>query len=210
MNLEDKIFAAHLFDFLMCCERIAASCAAQQEKLASKHSMHKFFATQAKQEKHHAFIFDSAVHWLKPKRFKRINYSGLNAFENKLSNALKSKRLTESIVAQQLLFEGLGEITLSKVSVAIERKGLGFERARKAILKQEHAHHKFGEKHIGAIINSPQFDTQDIGKQCQDYLDILQTVLHEMNPILEFYNQTPQAYFTQMLNGLPTQLRAEL
>ena len=210
MTSEDRIFACQLLGFLARSEQIAANCAQQQSKLAVDKKMRAFFSTQARQERQHAFVFNRSLQWLSEKNFQQINYSGLYAFEKKLANAFDRNDLAESIVAQQLLFEGLGEITLHKVSAGIEDRGFGFQRLRKIILNQERAHHHFGEKHINAVINAPEFDVQLIAKQCKEYLEILYLVLTEMESVLEFYNQSVQGFYMQLINDLPAKVREEI
>lgn len=210
MNTEEKEYASQLLYFLMCSEQIAARCAKRQVALAADKKMQKFFATQAKQEKQHAFIFDKASRWMRPKGYKQKTYQGLLKFEDKLSNALYRNDLAESIVAQQLLFEALGEITLEKVSAGIEDRGFGFKRIRRTILTQERTHHKFGQKHVERILNAPQFDTQNIGRQCKEYLEIIDSILVEMESVLVFYNQSVDIFHQQLLDELPVSLQAEL
>lgn len=210
MNTEEKIFAAHLLHFLGCGEKIAVQCASSQAKLAEDKKMRRFFTSQARQEKQHAIVFNAATHWLQPKRFQHIKHTGLQEFEKKLTQAILQNQLAESIVAQQLLFEGLGEITLEKVSQGIEDRGFGFQRIRKSIIKQEKAHHQFGQRHFQKILNAPELDIPGIARQGKEYLEILQQVLAEMEPVLQFYNQNSVDFYTQLVEQLPVRLRAEL
>lgn len=210
MNKEEKIFAAHILHFLANGEQVALRCASNQARLASDMKMRKFFITQAHQERQHAIIFNVASCYFQPKRFQHIGNTGLDIFEKKLAEAIHRNQLAESIVAQQLLFEGLGEITLKKVSQGIEDRGLGFQRIRKTILHQEKAHHQFGKRHFHHILTAPEFDNQIIAKQCKEYLEILQQTLLEIEPILQFYHQDSHKFYTQLYDDLPAQLRDEL
>ena len=210
MNVEEKEYASQLLYFLMCSEQIAARCASRQVVLAPNEKMRKFFTTQASQERQHTFIFDKASRWIRPRGYKQKTYAGLLKFESKLSNALDRKDLAESIVAQQLLFEALGEITLEKVSSGIEDRGFGFKRIRKTILNQERTHHKFGQKHVARILNAPQFDAQIVGRQCKEYLEIIDSILTEMEPVLLFYNQSVDIFYQQLIKELPESVQAEL
>ena len=210
MNLEEKTFAAHLLDFLAYGEKIATRCAKQQAQLTEDRKMRCFFATQARQEKQHAFVFTSATRWFRPKGFQYPKHRGLIDFEKKLDTTLNKGRLAESIMAQQLLFEGLGEITLEKVSQGIEDRGFGFQRVRKTILKQEHAHHQFGEKQINQLFSSAELDTYLLAKQCREYLEILEQTLYDMQSVLQFYNQSAESFYQQLITELPSQLQAEL
>lgn len=210
MKTVERIHAIHLLHFLAQGEKIATQCAQRQTKIATDKKMQVFFRTQSRQEKQHAFVFNSAVRCLRPKKFNHMPHQGLISLESKLNRALDRNDLSESIVAQQLLFEGLGEITLKKVSSGITDRGFGFQRIRKIILAQEHAHHRFGEKQIDKILNSKEFDARAIAVKCKEYLAILHEVLIEMEPILSYYNQDVQSFYTDLTQGLPSPIRSHL
>jgi len=194
----------------MQCELVAMRCTTHQASLASNKVMNKFFSVQARQEAHHALIFEKAFSWMRPKHFQRLQYSSLNYFENKLQKSLSENNLGESIIAQQLLFEGLGEITLEKLSMAADVRGLGFQRIRNTILKQERAHHAYGEKYIDDVLNVQDSNIGTILVQCREYLELLHTTLHEMNFVLEYYGHNSESFYQSFLKQLPSRIREEL
>lgn len=185
-------------------------CATAQVNIAEDKNMRRFFIAQARQERHHALVFSTATRWFQPKRFQHLPHPGLSLFEDKLNHATQNNKLAESVVAQQLLFEGLGEITLEKVSQGIEDRGFGFQRLRKTILKQEKAHHQFGIRHYQKILNDPELDMKNLASQCKEYLEILQHVLENMQNVLQFYHQDAADFYTQLVYELPETLRIEL
>ena len=210
MNREDKIYASELFHFLSRGEEIAAQCASYQAQITNDNRIAKFFKTQARQEKQHAFIFNQATQYFKPKKTNNLTHNALAKFEQKLSSALSDKKLQESIIAQQFLFEGLGEITLKKVSQGIEDRGFNFSLIRRTILKQERAHHHFGEKYIDNLLNKPDLKLKPIVTECRDYMEILREVLQEMSSVLHFYHQNSNDFYTLLINDLPLKIRNEL
>ena len=210
MNAIERVHATHLLNFLALSEKIAAQCASKQIKLTADKKMRKFFSTQSLQEKQHALVFNAAVQWLQPKKLNHMPHNSLKQFEAKLNSALAQNRLRESIIAQQLLFEGLGEITLEKVSCGISDRGFGFQRIRKRILAQEHAHHRFGEKYLQQYLNANDTNIDQLTNDCKDYLEILRNLLNDMEPVLDYYNQTPVEFYSHLVNELPKAIRQHL
>ncbi|MEM8845364.1 MAG: hypothetical protein AAGB35_10035 [Pseudomonadota bacterium] len=210
MNKEAKVNASQLFHFLARGEEIAAQCAQYQSRLAHDKKSIKFFKTQARQETQHAFIFNQAKRHFKQKNMTYICQRSLDKFEQKLSSTLNEDKLQESIIAQQLLFEGLGEITLNKVSQGIEDRGFSFNLIRKTILKQERAHHHFGERYIENLLADPDLKIQPIINECKDFMEILNEALYDMSSVLEFYNQSTNEFYQLLMNDLPFKIRNHL
>ena len=207
----DKLQIARLFQFIARGEQIASSCAVQQSKLATQLPMQRFFATQAKQERQHAFLFQHGAEWLTPKVSCRPQtIKGFDAFENKLATALQQNRLTESIIAQQIILEGLGEITLEKISISMESKSLGLRRIRETILVQERARHQFGHRQVRTLIQSPNINLPMLRRHCHEYLQIIQELLYELQSLFEYFHQDVSAYYQFVLSELPPPLRTEL
>lgn len=206
----DKPQIARLFQFIARGEHIASTCATQQSALATDNAMQRFFATQAKQERQHAFLFKHGAEWLSPKiSYRPQAIKGLDAYERKLNSALEQNRLAESLIAQQIILEGLGEITLEKISTSMQTRGLGLKRIRETILKQERAHHHFGTRHIKTLLKSRNMNLIDMRQHCNEYLEIIQELLHEVQTLFEYFHQDTALYYQHVLNELPLKLRTK-
>lgn len=210
LSAADKPQIARLFQFIARGEQIASTCAAQQSELATDTSTQRFFAIQAKQERQHAFLFKHGVEWLTPKVSCRPQtIKGFDAFENKLDAALQKNRLAESIIAQQIILESLGEVTLEKISISMESKNLGLRRIRETMLMQERAHHQFGRRHVSALIQSPNINLPMLRRHCHEYLQIIQELLYELQSLFEYFHQDVSAYYLYVYSELPSPLRVE-
>ena len=210
ISAEDKPQMARLFQFIARGEQIASTCAIQQSKLATPPTMRRFFITQARQERQHAFLFQYGAKWLMPKKsYTAQAIKSFDSFEKKLSTALKKNHLTESIIAQQIILEGLGEITLEKISASMENRGLGLRRIRNMILKQERAHHHFGSKQVQTLLKNPDININILRQHCNEYLQIVQELLYEEQSLFEYFNQNTSLYFEHIIQELPPTLNTK-
>src|SRR5207244_4374749 len=115
--------------------------------------------------------------------------------------------LAESILAMQVILEGLGEAVLSEIDAALSARGLGFEKLRRVLLRQEAAHHAGGVGWLTKMRVNGLLCTQVLYVQASEYLALSEQVTCEFSGLFEFFDSEPEAYKKQVMLGLPTWLR---
>jgi hypothetical protein len=204
MNIgsEEKIQIARLFHFLLSGEQIAHRCARMQAKLCHEKQLTTFFKRQARQEKFHAFTFQSAISWLAPKGVRCPASAHMQQYDNLLHEAHTKNDLLASVLGLQVILEGMGDIVLAQLNADIEQRDIGYRRIRRAIIKQEDTHHATG---LAYLENNLQGDTiSDHQRQLiDDYLSIIGNVFSTLYGLLEYFDCDADDYIEHFNRNIP-------
>lgn len=185
-------------------EQIATACAHWQAKATTDQRLGKFFRAQEKHERFHAHLFQGVALWLAPRvsASERSSYA-LDRYRRRLESAMSRSRWMEVLVGQQVVLEHLGELVLARMDAEIERRGYGFERLRRTVLRQEQAHHAFGLDLIDTELQAKQGTPVNLRALAEGYIELADQVLVEVSPLLESLNEDPEAYRREMRCHLP-------
>lgn len=105
----ERVPIARLLTFLEHGERMAHGCAQRQATLAPDPKARRFLTTQARQEAMHAVVFRGAIAWLAPRHLGDAPFlPALEDYRRLLTEALERGDWLESILAEQVILEGLG------------------------------------------------------------------------------------------------------
>lgn len=116
-------------------------------------------------------VFRQGVTWLTPKGVTHpASLAPLEQYDALLEDALRRRELAETVLAQQVLFEGLGEAILSRLNTGMSNRGVGFSRLRRLLLHQECAHHDFGLRQL-AQLTATDILAQDSRRRRQLFMD---------------------------------------
>ena len=196
---------ARLFDFMLQGERLASDCAARQVKLFDDGPSRKFLDNQARQERVHAQVFKAGIGLVAPKGVSGTPGTNvLRRYYRLLDEALLQGRRDESLLAMQVLLEGMGEITLQHIDRGIVDRRLGFlfKRLRRIVIGQEDAHHLFGVKRLaretGVSGPSPQLRARS-----QDYLQLIEELILSTAGLFADFDEDPQQYLDEFYRDLP-------
>ncbi len=146
---DERVPIARLLRFLEQGERVAHDCARAQATLASEAGgdsrMSRFLLGQARQEAYHAVAFQGAIAWLAPRHLGICPLlEPLERYRLLLESALRRGDFAETLLAEQIILEGLGEAILKRIEAGLVKRNAPFGRLRRILLHQEEAHHGFG------------------------------------------------------------------
>ena len=204
VNHQERRPIVELLYFLEIGERLAHKCAAAQAAMAPTSKMRQFLEGQAKQEALHATIFQTAGRWIAPRYRNRP--STLQPFEEYttlLIDTLKRKDFYESILAEQVILESLGEAILSKIEDGLQNRNAPFRRLRKILLYQEAAHHGFGERVLEQAMANDILTKKELDEKAVPYLELSRAMVLGLKDLFEEIEEDPREYLAIQQQYLP-------
>jgi len=144
---DERVPFARLLQFLEQGEHLASDCAKAQAALALEAGMRRFLLGQARQEGYHAMVFQGAIAWLAPRHLGSCPMLlPLERYRALIAEAIYQGNLAETLLAEQIIQEGLGEAILKRIEAGLVKRNAPFGRLRRILLHQEEAHHGFGHR----------------------------------------------------------------
>lgn len=205
MTAAQRNQTARLFTALARGEVMAYDCARQQAELVDDRYSRRFLQVQMRQELAHRMLFDSAANWLVLKQ-KRVLPPTMIKFEQRLQQTLVRGDLTESIVASQVVLEGLGEQILCRLNRGLDNLGIGLKRQRSILLRQEQGHFSFGQKLLQRRLQSGQACNGQVQELAGSYLLLVSDILAEMAEVFDVLDEDASEYTNGLVAALPSWL----
>ena len=106
---------ARLLQFLRDGEYLASDCARAQSKLAPDPLMRRFLLSQARQETYHAIVFQGNIAWLAPRHLGACPLLPPSSGVARLLKRPSPGDFAETLMAEQIILEGLGEAILKRI-----------------------------------------------------------------------------------------------
>lgn len=207
---DEKVPIARLLTFLDHGERMANECAKAQAALATDAKARRFLFSQARQEAAHAMVFQGAIAWLAPRHLGDAPFlPALEEYRVMLHDALGRKDLLETLLAEQVILEGLGEAILTRIEDGLVKRGAPFGRVRRVLLHQEEAHHGFGCRMLEWAMAEGRTDTDTLRRRAQDYLALTDQMVLTLCDLFESIDEDPSAWAGDVRKFLPEWLRIE-
>lgn len=158
---DQKAPVARLLQFLRDGEYLASDCAKAQSNLAPDPLMRRFLLNQARQESYHAFVFQGNIAWLSPRHVGACPLlPPMERYRTLIEDAIRRGDFAETLMAEQIILEGLGQAILERIEEGLAKRNAPFERMRRMLLQQEEAHHGFGcrtlERMFAAGVTAPE------------------------------------------------------
>ncbi len=201
---EERVPIARLLRFLEQGERLARDCATRQAALAPTAGMRRFLLGQARQESYHALVFQGAIAWLSPRHLGRCSLlPPLERYRVLLQEALDAGRFAESLLAEQIILEGLGEAILKRVEAGLTKRDAPFGRLRRILLHQEEAHHEFGLRVLERQLTQDPGVGESLRVRAQDYVALTEGMVTTLSALFESLDEDPAAYATEAKSYLP-------
>ncbi len=196
---------ARLFDVLWHGERIARDVAARQALICGETKAQRFFAMQSAQESLHAATFRAACAVLTPRThtLQSPAVTALSEYRRHLEHDLASGHLAGSIVGLQIVLEGLGALTLSRMNLALSRHGPRFAAFKRLLEHQEDSHHAFGCRWLAR--QDPAFLPR-LAADAGRYFDLACGVIDGGEELFCYGISTSQDYRTHLRAALPLSL----
>ena len=202
-----RVEIARLFGFLVIAERLAHDCALAQAAIAPDSSMRRFLLAQARQEAFHARIFQGAVSCLAPRGISSgPSLLPMTRYRALLEDAIRRRDIPETLLAQQVILEGLGDVVLDRINAGMTERGMGFARLRRTLLNQEHAHHIFGLRQLEQLINTGRASAATLRDRGKEYLALTDAILAVQGDLFESFDEDPIAYASAVRRHLPSWL----
>lgn len=206
---DERVPLARLLHCLEHGERLAHDCAAAQVALAPDSCAGRFLLSQARQEALHAVVFQGAVAWLAPRHLGDCPVlPPLERYRALIVEAIRERRFAETLLAEQIILEGLGEAILRRFEAGLVKRKAGFGRLRRILLHQEEAHHDFGRRVLERAIADGQTSPEALRSCAQEYLALIDSMVATLADLFESIDEDPSAYAADARNNLPVWLIA--
>ena len=184
-------------------EALARDCAKRQAKLAPTAAMRRFLKAQARQESVHAHLFKGAVAMLVPKGVALAPaIQHMQRFREEIDASLDRGELVTSLLAQQVVLEGLGESILTTMDGGIRKRSYGFGGMRRMILRQEQAHHGFGLRQLRVLIEQGSVQRETLRDQGDYWIGMCQAMLEETGELTRFFDHDPAEHAQELRTEL--------
>ncbi len=195
---------ARLLMFMVLGEQMAHDCARAQIHMAPENSMKTFLASQARQERSHAVIFQWAIRCLTSHSpAQSLITERMQPYRQLLEDAIQRQDYAETLLAEQIILEGLGEAILKKLETGLVKRGAPFRRLRNTLIHQEEAHHQFGVRMLARIVEKDETDYAKLYRKAQTYLPVAKTLLFSVQETFALIDENAQEYWDGFLNTLP-------
>jgi hypothetical protein len=208
---DERVPIARLLTFLEQGERVAHDCARAQASLASEigreSGLSRFLLGQARQEAYHALVFQGAIAWLAPRHLGACPVLGpLDRYRGLLDEALRRRDFAESLLAEQIILEGLGEAILKRIEDGLAKRHAPFGRLRRILLHQEEVHHAFGERYLERMIAAGQVAPEMLRPRAQDYLALADAMVVSLADLFDSIREDASAWAADARTYLPAWL----
>jgi len=201
---DEKVPIARLLTFLERGERLANECATAQAKLTLDIGSRRFLHSQARQEAAHAIVFHGAIAWLAPKHLGDAPFlPALEEYRKVLNDALARNDLLETLLAEQVILEGLGEAILTRIEEGLVKRAAPFGRLRRMLLQQEEAHYGFGRRMLERAMAEGRIDAETLRLRAQDYLALTDRMVLALSDLFESIAEDPTAWANDVRKFLP-------
>lgn len=204
---DELVPLARLLQFLEHGERLAHDCARAQAALAPDAGARRFLAGQARQEALHAAVFQGAVTWLAPRHLGACPVlPPLERYRALIEEAIGERRFAETLLAEQIILEGLGEAILKRLEAGLVKRKAGFGCLRRILLHQEEAHHAFGERALERAIAAGQASPEVLKERAQEYLAVADEMVMVLGDLFASIDEDADAYIKDARSSLPSWL----
>jgi|SRR5678815_3800601 len=201
---DEKVPIARLLTFLEHGERLANECAKAQAALAMDSRSRRFLLSQARQEAAHALVFQGAIAWLAPMHLGNAPFlPAIEEYRRILNDALARQDLLETLLAEQVILEGLGEVILTRIDEGLIKRAASFGRLRRTLLQQEEAHHGFGRRMLERAKAEGRTDAETLRRRAQDYLALTDRMILTLSDLFESIAEDPTAWAHDVRKFLP-------
>lgn len=205
---DEKVPIARLLTFLEHGERMANECAKAQVALVTDSRSRRFLLSQSRQEAAHAMVFQGVIVWLAPKHLGDAPFlPALEDYRKMLFDALARNDLLETVLAEQVILEGLGEAILTRIEEGLVRRDAPFGRLRRILLHQEEAHHGFGRRMLERAIADGRIEADTLRRRARDYLALTDRMVLALSDLFESIAEDPMAWAGDVRKFLPEWLR---
>lgn len=206
----ERVPIARLLQFLAHGELLARDCAQWQAALAPEPGPRRFLLSQSRQEAAHALVFHGAIAWLSPKHLGACPLlPALEAYRRRLEAAVARRDWVETLLAEQIILEGLGEAILKRVEAGLAKRDAPFGRLRRILIHQEEAHYAFGCRALERAIAGGDTDPEALRPRALEYVTLIEAMVATLQDLFESIGEEPAAWMDDAKRYLPAWLAIE-
>lgn len=206
---DERLPIARLLGVLEEGEHVARDCALSQAEMTSHGGHRRFFLGQARQEHLHALLFRGFRSWLAPRLAGASpTHDPLERYRSLLDAAIQRGDLLETILAEQVVLEGLGEALLHRIEAGLVKRRASFVRLRRILLQQEEAHHAFGRRVLTTAIQNGDTSIEDLQVRAGPYLPLAEAMVLELADVFASIDEDASAWASDLNQYLPPWLTA--
>lgn len=207
---DERVPVARLLRFLEQGERLAHDCARAQAGIAPDIGTRRFLFGQARQEALHAVVFQGAIAWLAPRQLGTCPLlPPLERYRALIDEAIRQGNFAETLLAEQIILEGLGEAILQRIEYGLAKRKAGFGWFRRLLLHQEEAHHAFGHRALERAFARGEASPEALRPRAQEYLALTDAMVTTLRDLFDAIDEDPSAYASDAKSYLPAWLTAE-
>jgi hypothetical protein len=201
---DERLPVARLLQFLEHGERLAHDCAKAQAALTTDPREARFLLTQARQEFAHALVFQGAVAWLAPRSVGSCPLlPPLERYRSLIEEAIRRGEFAETLMAEQIILEGLGEAILKRIEYGLAKRKAAFGRLRRVLIHQEEAHHAFGRRALDRAFTAGLASPAALRSRGLEYLALTDAMVETLGDLFESIDEDPALYASAAKNYLP-------
>ncbi len=201
---DERVPLARLLQFLEHGERFAHDCAQAQAALAPDPSMRRFLVGQARQEALHAAVFQGTIAWLAPRHLSACPLlPALERYRGLIEDAIRRRDFYETILAEQIILEGLGEAILKRIESGLVKRQAALGGLRRILLLQEEAHHAFGRRVLDRALAVGETSAEPLRTLAPAYLTLTDEMVTTLGDLFEAIDEEPSAYLADARSSLP-------
>jgi hypothetical protein len=201
---DERVPIARLLQFLEHGERLAHDCARAQADLAPEASVRRFLLGQARQEFYHAVVFKGAIGWLAPRHLGTCpQLPAIERYRALIEKAIRRQDFLETLMAEQIILEGLGEAILARIDEGLVLRKAPFARLRRILLHQEEAHHQFGRRMLARAMAAGTTSAEILRPLAEEYLALADEMILTLADLFESIDEDATAWASDVQHYLP-------
>ena len=201
---------ARLLQFLRDGEYLASDCARAQAQLAPDSGMRRFLRSQARQESYHAIVFQANIAWLAPRHLGACPLlPPMGRYRALIEDAIRRGDFAETLMAEQIILEGLGEAILVRIEEGLAKRNAPFERLRRMLLQQEEAHHGFGFRTLDRMFAAGVTTPEVLWERGQEYLGLTHAMVATLADLFTSIEEDATAWAADVGRYVPKWLNPD-
>jgi hypothetical protein len=166
--------------------------------------MRRFLRSQARQESYHAIVFQANIAWLAPRHLGTCPLlPPLGRYRALIEDAIRRGDLAETLMAEQIILEGLGEAILVRIEEGLAKRNAPFERLRRMLLQQEEAHHGFGCRTLDRMFAAGVTTPEVLWDRGQEYLGLTHAMVATLADLFTSIEEDPTAWAADVGQYVP-------
>jgi hypothetical protein len=171
--------------------------------------MRRFLLSQARQESYHAIVFQANIVWIAPRHLGACPLlPPMERYRALIEDAIRRGDFAETLMAEQIILEGLGEAILQRIEEGLAKRKAPFERLRRMFLLQEEAHHAFGCRTLDRMFAGGVTSPGALRDRGQEYVALTQAMVATLADLFASIEEDATAWAADVGRYLPEWLAA--